>query len=181
MPPAPCCGRPPGSLPPSALAPLAPRSAPPGGTGSGGCVSYSVMPTSLSTGTSSSLYPPWKLAGNHSRLGHGGQPDPEGRSLTRRRLYLDGAFVRGDQRRHDSQPKPGAAGLAGQRRTPGARGVGTVEALEDPFVLLRGEARAAVGDLDDDVAVRGAQPQPHGGTRGGVRQRVAHQVVHHLA
>ena len=63
----------------------------------------------------------------------------------------------------------------------GTRRVDPVEALEDPLGLLRGEARAGVGDLDHGLVRLAGAAAASPASRRGVGQRVGHQVADHLA
>ena len=107
------------------------------------------------------------------------QRDPERRALARRGPQRHGAAMRGDQRGHDGQPQAGPACF------PGPRLISPVEPFEDPFRLLRRQARALVGDLQDDARHRlprpGQDAHRHRRAVRGVRERVAHQVANDLA
>src|SRR2546423_284304 len=74
------------------------------------------------------------------------------------------------------QPCPGGAG--GPARGRGAGGpAGAARGGADPGW---GPTRAGVGHLDARLVVLAPQPQPHGSTGRGVRERVAHQIPYHL-
>ena len=115
--------------------------------------------------------------------GHGtGQrdPDPEGgaaRAVVRGRVRHDAdrATVGMGDGRDDAQAEPDTARGARPGR------VGSVERLEDVGVLLEGDARSVIGDLEPCRGRLGAHPDVDGCAFGGVHQGVGDQVVDDLA
>src|SRR5919109_4892424 len=71
-----------------------------------------------------------------------------GRSMSRPTFDVDVAALGVDDRPADGQPEPEPASLLADRPRP-------EETLEEPVLLVRGDARPLVRDRDADEAVRG--------------------------
>jgi hypothetical protein len=100
------------------------------------------------------------------RLAHDRQPDAEDGAPAVAVVGLEASAVRLDDRAGDREPQARAAGARSAE-----------ELLEDPRQHLRRDARAAVGDLDDDVGPAGPRLGSRGDLDRRARRRVAHGVL----
>src|SRR6266853_5847285 len=92
-------------------------------------------------------------------------------------LHLDAPAMRLGDPLADGEPQPRPRPLAGA----GARGIGTVEPVEDVRYVARRDADPCIGDGEGDAAVLVSQAYTHPAAARRVLHRVREQIEQQLA